>query len=49
MTIRAPKTPTFQVNFTELLLFVTFPIVQWVMDYNIDFPDSLVTERKVEN
>ena len=20
---------------------------QWVMDYNIDFPDSLVTERKV--
>ena len=22
-------------------------VVQWVMDYNIDFPDSLVTERKV--
>ena len=22
-------------------------VAQWVMDYNIDFPDSLVTERKV--
>jgi len=31
MSIKAPKTPTFQ----------------WVMDYNIDFPDSLVTERKI--
>ena len=27
--------------------FNTYYTFQWVMDYNIDFPDSLVTERKV--